>query len=95
MTCTDLVNDHVRKPGRQAFEVDAGGVVGRLISAEVVATEINVSGTRAGALSDGFSQDGVAFFEVPTACPPSRTAPSLWSTVHPSGRSARASRAIH
>ncbi len=60
MTRIGTVNYHVHKPGRQAFEIDAGGVVGCLVSPELVATPVPVHDMRAGAVGVEFATDGVA-----------------------------------
>jgi len=61
------VNYHVHKPERQAFEIDAGGVVGRLIAPELIATEIVLNDVRAGDARVSFSTDSVAFETCPSA----------------------------
>ncbi|WP_170334467.1 CmcJ/NvfI family oxidoreductase [Ruegeria arenilitoris] len=55
------VNYHVHAPTRQAYHIDAGGVVGELISPEQVVTEVELSDVRAGA-SVNFAGDSVGFF---------------------------------
>ncbi|MEM6742212.1 MAG: CmcJ/NvfI family oxidoreductase [Pseudomonadota bacterium] len=65
MPRTASVNYHVRKSERQAFEIDAGGVVGEMVSPELAPTEIQVSDERAGA-SVAFASDGVAFLHAPS-----------------------------
>lgn len=60
------VNYHVHKPERQAFELDAGGIAGNLISPELAPTQIHVSDARNGA-SPRFAQDAVEFAALPTA----------------------------
>ena len=47
MTQTATVNYHVHKPERQAFELDAGGIVGNLILPELAPTQVNVVDVRA------------------------------------------------
>ncbi len=61
------VNYHVRKPERQAFEIDAGGVVGRLVSPELVVTDIDVQDVRHGEAHVSFQCDSVAFHTFPSA----------------------------
>ena len=60
------VNYHVRKPERQAFEIDAGGVVGRLVSPELVPTHVTVHDVRRGEAKVTFRRDGVAFQTCPS-----------------------------
>jgi hypothetical protein len=57
MTRTGTVNYHVHKPERQAFEIDAGGVVGRLISPDLVATLVAVNDVRSGGARVAFEKD--------------------------------------
>ncbi|WP_390913568.1 CmcJ/NvfI family oxidoreductase [Pseudosulfitobacter sp. SM2401] len=55
MTRTAMVNYHVHKDERQAFELDAGEIVGNLISPELAPTKVHVADARAvnvGAFSD-------------------------------------------
>lgn len=61
------VNYHVHKPERQAFEIDAGGVIGKLISPELIATGISVQDIRAKDTSVSFPQDSVGFANQPSA----------------------------
>lgn len=67
MARTGSVNYHVHKPERQAFELDAGGVVGRLISPELATTDITVADLREGDVAVRFDQDSVAFATAPSA----------------------------
>ena len=60
------VNYHVYKDERQAFHIDAGGVVGNLISPELVATPVQVKDVQCGEASVTFSDDSVAFARTPT-----------------------------
>lgn len=66
MTQTATVNYHVHKPERQAFELDAGGIAGNLISPELVATEVTVFDERAVGVATTFEEASVAFAEFPT-----------------------------
>ncbi|MEO0683090.1 MAG: CmcJ/NvfI family oxidoreductase, partial [Pseudomonadota bacterium] len=66
MPRTASVNYHVHRPERQAFHIDAGGVVGKMISPELVATEVAVADTRDDA-AVRFAEDGVSFVQAPTA----------------------------
>ena len=61
------VNYHVHKPERQAFEIDAGGVVGKLVSPELVTTEVVLHDVRTGTVSISFEKDGVAFANLPSS----------------------------
>jgi len=65
MQRTASVNYHVRKPERQAFEIDAGGIVGKLISPELSPAEVSVADEREGA-AVRFAADAVAFVDAPT-----------------------------
>lgn len=60
------VNYHVHQHERQAFHIDAGGVVGKLISPELVATPIQVKDLRCGEVAISFEEDFVAFARTPT-----------------------------
>lgn len=66
MSKTATVNYHVHKPTRQAFHIDAGGVVGQLISPELVATEIPLKDLRGTEAAFSFAQDGISFVAAPT-----------------------------
>ncbi|MEL7167462.1 MAG: CmcJ/NvfI family oxidoreductase [Pseudomonadota bacterium] len=61
------VNYHVHKPERQAFEIDAGGVVGCLVSPELVPIKVNVRDVRSDDTGVSFQQDSVAFQTFPSA----------------------------
>lgn len=67
MTRTARVNYHVHKPERQAFELDAGGIVGNLISPELLPTDVNVLDIRQEDTAVSFAKDAVAFAEFPTS----------------------------
>ncbi len=67
MTPTGTVNYHVHKTERQAFEIDAGGVVGCLVSPELLPTEVRVLDIRRGEVSVSFESDSVGFQTVPSA----------------------------
>lgn len=64
------VNYHVHKPERQAFHIDAGGVVGEMISPELATTQIDVHDVRSGDRAVTFADDGVGFAHAPTAVTP-------------------------
>ena len=59
------VNDHVHKPERQAFHIDAEGIKGNLVSPELLATEIHVEDARAHAGSVTFANDSATFLNRP------------------------------
>lgn len=67
MSRVGTVNYHVHKPEPQAFEIDAGGVVGKLVSPELVTTEVSLLDVRAKDASVSFAQDGVAFASLPSS----------------------------
>lgn len=67
MPQTGTVNYHVHKPEPQAFEIDAGGVVGCLISPELAPTEVPVLDIRCGEAGVNFEKDSVGFQTVPSA----------------------------
>lgn len=66
MTQTATVNYHVHKPERQAFELDAGGRVGTLISPELAPTDVAVCDERAAGMPTTFEEASVAFTAFPT-----------------------------
>ena len=66
MTRTATVNYHVHKPERQAFELDAGGIAGNLISPELATTEIKVHDVRSEHIAVSFPKDAVEFAHFPT-----------------------------
>ena len=61
MSTTATVNYHVHKPERQAFELDAGGIVGNLISPELATTEITVLDERAADIDMTFARTSLEF----------------------------------
>lgn len=61
MTTTATVNYHIHKPVRQAFELDAGGIVGNLVSPELLATTVHVQDERSADISTSFEQASVEF----------------------------------
>lgn len=67
MARTATVNYHVHKDERQSFELDAGGIVGNLISPELAPTQVQVTDMRVSPRSVGFAQDGVEFARVASA----------------------------
>ena len=64
MTQMATVNYHFHKSERQAYHIDAGGVVGELISPEHAVTEVKVRDVRSSAYVS-FAQDSVGFFNAP------------------------------
>lgn len=67
MTQTASVNYHVHKPERQAFELDAGGIVGNLVAPELAATQVTLNDARTELSAPSFEIDAVEFANVPTA----------------------------
>ncbi|MEX3014221.1 CmcJ/NvfI family oxidoreductase [Gymnodinialimonas hymeniacidonis] len=61
------VNYHVHKAERQAFEIDAGGIVGKLVSPELATTKVPLHDTRLGEASVSFERDGIAFAGLPSS----------------------------
>ncbi len=61
MSTTATVNYHVHKPERQAFELDAGGIVGNLISPELAPTEINLLDERTADIDITFEHTSLEF----------------------------------
>ena len=55
------VNYHVHKAERQAFHIDAGGDVGKMISPELRETQIDVHDVRSGDVTVTFETDSVGF----------------------------------
>jgi len=66
MTRIASVNYHVHKPERQAFELDAGGITGNLVSPELIATDVEVHDVRDDRVSTTFHEDAVAFVTAPS-----------------------------
>ena len=66
MLRTGRVNYHVHKPERQAFHIDAGGVAGKLISPELVDTEVSLRDVRDDATAVSYPEDSLAFVHAPT-----------------------------
>lgn len=60
------VNYHVHKPAKQAFHIDADGIVGNLISPELATTQISLTDLRSGAEKVSFTDDGMAFANAPS-----------------------------
>ena len=58
---TAIVNYHIRSAEPQAFHFDVDGVIGNLVSPELVSTRINVHDLRDGSLTVDFEADGIMF----------------------------------
>jgi hypothetical protein len=66
MQRTGIVNYHVHKPQRQAFELDAGGIAGNLISPELAPTKVPLTDMRGSVRPLRFAEDGVEFGFAPS-----------------------------
>lgn len=66
MTRTATVNYHVHKPEQQAFELDAGGIIGNLISPELASTKVQVLDERTASLRTSFQDESVGFANAPS-----------------------------
>lgn len=66
MSRTGTVNYHVHKPERQSFQIDAGGVEGKVVSPELVATRVPLTDLRDGLGNVDFAAEGFAFIRAPT-----------------------------
>ena len=67
MTQTATVNYHVHKPERQAFQLDAGGIIGNLIAPELAPTQVEVIDERTVGVGTTFAENSVGFTAFPTA----------------------------
>ncbi len=67
MASTASVNYHVHKAERQAFELDAGGIIGNLISQELATTQVRVCDARNAKQPVNFATDAVEFATRPSA----------------------------
>ncbi|MEM8695930.1 MAG: CmcJ/NvfI family oxidoreductase [Pseudomonadota bacterium] len=56
------VNYHVKKNAPQAFEFDVDGIVGNLVSPELVETKVTVTDLRGSDACPTFDRDGIEFF---------------------------------
>ena len=65
MLATATVNYHIHAPTRQAYHIDAGGVVGQLISPPHVVTDVPLNDTRNGT-DVSFEADGLTFLNAPS-----------------------------
>lgn len=66
MAQTATVNYHVHKPERQAFELDAGGIEGNLISPQLAPTRVGVHDVRQLQTDVTFDRNSVGFTVAPT-----------------------------
>ena len=66
MPSTGTVNYHVHRDHRQAFEIDAGGIVGRMISPELKVLEVPLQDIRKTDTVPSFVDDSVGFTQAPT-----------------------------
>ncbi len=57
------MNYHVKKPTPQAFEFDVDGIIGNLISPELVTTDVKVADLRDANYEPNFQSDGIEFIE--------------------------------
>lgn len=55
------VNYHIQSDSRQAFQFDVDGVIGNLVSPELVEEEVSVQDVRTGSPMLGFNKDGITF----------------------------------
>ena len=81
MTQTATVNYHVHKPERQAFELDAGGIVGNLIAPELAPTEVQVQDVRKQQADVSFQSDAVGFALAPTSASFAEE-DATWKTIY-------------
>ena len=63
MSIDASVNYHVKKPTPQAFEFDVDGIIGNLISPELVTTDVKVADLRDVNFEPNFQRDGIEFIE--------------------------------
>jgi len=61
MSICAIVNYHVKSSERQAFKFDVDGIVGNLVSPELMPTEVTVQDLRDKDLHVNFSDDGITF----------------------------------
>ncbi|MEM9014927.1 MAG: CmcJ/NvfI family oxidoreductase [Pseudomonadota bacterium] len=67
MSVEASVNYHVKKAFPQAFEFDVDGIVGNLVSPELVTTDVKVTDLREGGRQPEFQRDGIEFITCPSA----------------------------
>ena len=65
MARTANVNYHIHSPSRQAYHIDAGGIVGKLVSPEHAVTLVTLHDVRTGTAAS-FEHDSVGFFDFPS-----------------------------
>ena len=63
MSIDASVNYHVKKPTPQAFEFDVDGIIGNLVSPELVTTDVTVTDLRSVNFKPNFQRDGIEFIE--------------------------------
>lgn len=61
MRDTAIVNYHIKRAEPQAFHFDVEGVVGKLVSPELIPTKINVQDLRDCSFTVDFDRDGITF----------------------------------
>lgn len=61
MSIDASVNYHVKKPTPQAFEFDVDGIIGNLLSPELVTTDVKVADLRDANFEPNFQCDGIEF----------------------------------
>jgi len=61
------VNYHVTKRAPQSFEFDVDGIIGNLVSPELVTTDIKVKDLRDSKRQPDFQHDGIEFINQPSA----------------------------
>lgn len=61
------VNYHVKKSVPQNFEFDVDGIIGNLVSPELVTTPVRVSDVRSSTFHPQFASDGLTFLKRPSA----------------------------
>jgi len=81
MSATATVNYHVSSPGEQAFHIDAGGEVGKIISPVLAPTEVTVEDVRRASVPVDFAHDGVSFVDSASAVT-SFGAPDGWEEAY-------------
>jgi hypothetical protein len=81
MTRTAAVNYHVHKPERQAFVLDADGIIGNLISPELVSTDVPVSDHRDMVPELSFEDASVGVATFPTQVS-SFSADQSWAEIY-------------
>ena len=73
------VNYHVHKTERQAFEIDAGGIKGKLISPELAPTQVDVTDVREHLGALPFAENSVGFASAVTGI---RSFDEQWNWQH-------------